>query len=142
LGVKVLEFNAAIRRNLKIGEVGQPSLRELTESSGEYTEMAIVESDTPVTIARFEVKHNLRILNVIGERLPLHATAVIKIRLFWLYAGPRVWGEQLRRLGLAGKLKATVPIFSSAGNFGSQNCTSLEVDRQVQLAECSRSCMQ
>ena len=81
LGIKLLEFHAAIQRNLKIGELAQPFLQKLSKLSGEYTEIAILESFTAVTVAQVEVDHNLRILNLVGERLPLHATSVGKVLL-------------------------------------------------------------
>jgi DNA-binding IclR family transcriptional regulator len=89
LGIKLLEFNAAIQRNLKIGELAQPFLQKLSKLSGEYTEIAILESSAAVTVAQAEVDHNLRILNLVGERLPLHATSVGKILLAHMNAADR-----------------------------------------------------
>ncbi|HJX12235.1 MAG TPA: IclR family transcriptional regulator [Dehalococcoidales bacterium] len=89
LGVKLLEFNAAIQHNLRIGELAQPFLHTLSAASGEYTEIAVLESSAAVTVAQAEVKRNLRISNIIGERLPLHATSLGKILLAHLDAPER-----------------------------------------------------
>jgi DNA-binding IclR family transcriptional regulator len=89
LGIKLLEFHAAIQRNLKIGELAQPFLQNLSKLSGEYTEIAILESFTAVTIAQAEVDQNLRILNLVGERLPLHATSLGKVLLAYMNAADR-----------------------------------------------------
>jgi DNA-binding IclR family transcriptional regulator len=80
IGVKLLEFSAAIQVTLKIGDIATPYLQKLSKLTGEYAEVAILDSFAAVTIAQAEVDHNLKISNIVGER-PLHATSVEKF--FW-----------------------------------------------------------
>lgn len=89
IGIKFLEYNAAVQQNLKIGEVAQPLLQRMSEESGEYVEIAVREGNAAVTIAQAEVARNLRISNMIGEKLPLHATSLGKVFLANMGLGER-----------------------------------------------------
>jgi IclR family transcriptional regulator, KDG regulon repressor len=84
VGVKLLEFGPAIQMTLKIGEIATPYLQKLSTITGEYAEVAILDSFDAVTVAQEEVEHNLKISNIVGERLPLHATSVGKILLAYM----------------------------------------------------------
>jgi IclR family KDG regulon transcriptional repressor len=84
IGVKLLEFNVVIQNNLKIGDISLPYLRKLSQLSGEYVEVAILDSYSAMTVAQVEVDRNLRISNIIGERLPLNATALGKMFLAYM----------------------------------------------------------
>lgn len=84
IGIKLLEYGRIIQFNLKVGEIALPHLRQISQVSGEYSEIAIMDSDAAITIAQVEVNHNLKISNDIGERLPLHATSLGKLFLAFM----------------------------------------------------------
>lgn len=89
IGIKFLEYNSAVQHNLKIGELAQPMLNEMSQRSGEYVEIAVRDGNVAVTIAQAEVARNLRISNMIGEKLPLHATSVGKVFLAFMNLAER-----------------------------------------------------
>jgi len=84
IGMKLLEFSSMIQSTLKIKEVALPFLQKLSQLTGEYSEVAILESYAAITVAQAEVSRNLRISNIIGERLPLHATSLGKLFLAYM----------------------------------------------------------
>ena len=84
LGIKFLEFNAVIQQSLNIVDISLPHLERLSGLTGEYSEVAILNDYAAVTVAQVDVAHNLKILNIVGERLPLHATSVGKILLAYM----------------------------------------------------------
>jgi DNA-binding IclR family transcriptional regulator len=61
-----------------------PYLKKLSELSGEYVEVAILDTFSAMTVAQVEVDRNLRISNIIGERLPLNATSLGKTFLAYM----------------------------------------------------------
>jgi IclR family transcriptional regulator, KDG regulon repressor len=81
IGTKLLEFNPVIQSSLKIGDLALPFLQKISQISGEYSEVAVLESCTAMTVAQVDIGHNLRISNTVGERLPLHATSFGKLFL-------------------------------------------------------------
>jgi IclR family transcriptional regulator, KDG regulon repressor len=84
IGVKPLEYFEVVQNTLKIGDISLPFLKKLSQLTGEYAEVAIFDSYSAVTVAQVEVDRNLRISNIIGERLPLNATSLGKIFLAYL----------------------------------------------------------
>jgi IclR family KDG regulon transcriptional repressor len=84
IGVKPLEYFVVIQNSLKIGDISMPYLKKLSELSGEYVEVAILDSFSAMTVAQVEVDRNLRISNIIGERLPLNATSLGKTFLAYM----------------------------------------------------------
>lgn len=84
VGIKLLEYCGVIQSNLKIGEIAFPYLQKISQSIGEYSEIAVLDDYTSMTIAQVEITHNLKIANTVGERLPLHATALGKIFLSYM----------------------------------------------------------
>lgn len=100
LGIKFLEFNAVIQQSLNIVDISLPFLERLSGITGEYSEVAILHDYAAVTVAQVDVAHNLKILNIVGERLPLHATSVGKILLAYMSVeGRKIFYEKkLKRL--------------------------------------------
>jgi IclR family transcriptional regulator, KDG regulon repressor len=84
IGTKLLEFNPVIQSSLKISDIALPFLQKISQISGEYSEVAVLESCTAMTVAQVDIGHNLKISNVIGERLPLHATSLGKLFLAYM----------------------------------------------------------
>lgn len=100
IGIKFLEYNAAIQHNLKIGELAQSMLQEMSQKSGEYVEVAVRDENVAVTIAQAEVARNLRISNMIGEKLPLYATSVGKVFLAFMNLAERREFYETNRLSV------------------------------------------
>lgn len=89
IGIKLLEYYGIIQSNLKIGEIALPYLQKLSQLCGEYSEVAVLESNSAMTITQVETSHTLTIRNEIGERLPLHATSLGKLFLAYMKENDR-----------------------------------------------------
>jgi IclR family KDG regulon transcriptional repressor len=98
VGIKLLEFNRVVQSNFKIAEIAFPFMQKLSQLSGEYSEIAIMDSNSAVTLAQIEVRHNLRIANNIGERLPLHATSLGRVLLAYMKEDERKRFYSLQKL--------------------------------------------
>ncbi len=89
LGLKMLDFNYAIRRNLKFLDLAYVSLSKLTTEHKQSTYLAALDADTALVIDEVGVTEDLRINSPVGKRLPLHCTACGKVLLASLSAEER-----------------------------------------------------
>lgn len=81
IGLKFLEFNSMLKRNLNIGEIAFPLLEKLRLVSGESTNLAILDRTEVVYIEHVESNYTLRAFTAVGNRAPLHCTGVGKVFL-------------------------------------------------------------
>ena len=79
LGLKLLDFNFAIRRNLKFIDFAYLSLSKLSKEQGESVYLAVKDHDESVVIEEVGIDEELRINSPVGKRLKLHCTAGGKI---------------------------------------------------------------
>lgn len=89
LGLKFLEFNNVLKRNLKISDIALPHLEKLRVSSGESCNMAILDKNEVVYIEHIECNQTLRTFTVVGNRAPLYCTGVGKIFMAYMTAAER-----------------------------------------------------
>lgn len=89
LGLKMLDFSYAIRRNLKFLDLAYVSLSKLTKEYNQSTYLAALDADMALVIDEVGVTEDLRINSPVGKRLPLHCTACGKVLLAALSAEER-----------------------------------------------------
>jgi IclR family KDG regulon transcriptional repressor len=81
LGLKFLEFNNAIKRNLRIRDIARPVMERLRIITGESANLAISGQDNVVYIEHVDSNQTLRTFTQVGNRAPLYCTGVGKIFL-------------------------------------------------------------
>ncbi len=81
LGLKFLQFNDVIKRNLKIQDIALPFLEKLRLVSGESVNLAILDRNEVVYIEHIDSNQTLRTFTAIGNRAPLYCTGVGKVFL-------------------------------------------------------------
>ncbi len=84
LGVRLLELSQAVRANVEIRDRAAPLLRELAQSSREAVYLTILHRNRSVYIYSIEASGRLPSRSPIGERVPLHCTAVGKAKLAFM----------------------------------------------------------
>ena len=81
LGLKMLDYNYAIRKNLKYIDFAYLSLSKLSKEYNVSSFLAVFDNDTLLIIEEIGTSGNLRINSPIGKRLPLYCTACGKVLL-------------------------------------------------------------
>jgi IclR family KDG regulon transcriptional repressor len=81
LGLKMLDYSYAIRKNLKYIDFAYLSLSKLSKDYNVSSFLAVHDHDTLLIIEEIGTSGNLRINSPIGKRLPLHCTACGKVLL-------------------------------------------------------------
>ena len=89
VGLKMLDFNYAIRRNMKFLDLAYVSLSKLTKEHNQSTFLATLDADTALIVEEVGVTEDLRINSPVGKRFPLHSTACGKALLASLSAEER-----------------------------------------------------
>ena len=84
LGVKFLQFNAAIQHSLNIANISIPHLEKLSGECREYSDLAILDNYEAVIVAQLDVPRGLKIANNLGARLPLNAASSGKVFLAYI----------------------------------------------------------
>jgi IclR family KDG regulon transcriptional repressor len=79
LGLKMLDYNFAIRKNLKFIDSAYLSLSKLCKAQGESVYLSVRDGDESVVIEEVGIDEELRINSPVGKRLRLHCTAGGKI---------------------------------------------------------------
>jgi IclR family KDG regulon transcriptional repressor len=79
LGLRVLDYNFAIRKNLKFIDFAYLSLSRLCKEHNESVYLALRDGDESVVIEEVGIDEELRINSPVGKRLNLHCTAGGKI---------------------------------------------------------------
>ena len=81
LGLKMLDFNYAIRRNLKFIDFAYLSLSRLSKEQNQSVFLTALDADEALVIEEVGVNEDLRINSPVGKRLSLHCTACGKVLL-------------------------------------------------------------
>lgn len=81
LGLKMLDYNYAIRKNLKYVDFAYLSLSKLSRDYDVSTFMAVLDADTLLIVEEIGITSNFRINSPVGKRLPLYCTACGKVLL-------------------------------------------------------------
>jgi IclR family KDG regulon transcriptional repressor len=84
LGLKLFELGNMARHNLDIRKAAIPFLKRLNEHLDETVHLTLLDHDEVLYIECFESTKRLRTYSVIGDRAPLHCTAVGKAILAFL----------------------------------------------------------
>ena len=79
LGLKMLDYNLAIRKNLKFIDSAYLSLSKLCKAQGESVYLSVKDGDESVVIEEVGIDEELRMNSPVGKRLKLHCTAAGKI---------------------------------------------------------------
>jgi DNA-binding IclR family transcriptional regulator len=81
LGLRVFELGSAYAAKLDIAEIGQVIAKKVSAACDETVQMAILDGTEAVFIIREDSSHILRLVSMVGTRLPAHCTAVGKMLL-------------------------------------------------------------
>jgi len=81
LGMKMLDYNYAIRKNLKFIDFAYLSLSKLSRELNESVYLAVLDADMSLVVEEIGITEDLRINSPVGKRLPLHCIACGKILL-------------------------------------------------------------
>jgi IclR family KDG regulon transcriptional repressor len=79
LGLKMLDYNYAIRKNIKFIDFAYLSLSKLCKAQGESVYLSVKDGDESVVIEEVGIDEELRMNSPVGKRLKLHCTAGGKI---------------------------------------------------------------
>ena len=75
LGLKMLDYNLAIRKNFKFIDFAYLSLSKLCKAQGESVYLSVKDGDESVVIEEVGIDEELRMNSPVGKRLKLHCTA-------------------------------------------------------------------
>jgi DNA-binding IclR family transcriptional regulator len=81
LGLRMLDFNYAVRRNLKFIDLAYLAMSRLSKEENQSVYMAALDADQALIIEEVGVTEDLRINSPVGKRLALHCTACGKVLL-------------------------------------------------------------
>lgn len=81
LGLRLLDFNFAVRKNLRFLDFAYLSLRKLCREQNQSVYMGLLDADMLLVIEEIGLQDDLRINSPVGKRLPLHCTACGKALL-------------------------------------------------------------
>src|SRR5690606_10604203 len=76
LGPRLIRLGETASRAL--GSWARPYLAELTEATGETSNMAVLDGEQIVYVAQVPSQHSMRMFTEVGRRVDAHATAVGK----------------------------------------------------------------
>lgn len=102
LGIKALQLGQTYIRQSGFLQQAKPVLQQLVAASGETAYVGILKGSEAVYIDAVESTQTVRVVNRIGQQVPIHATSVGKVQTAFLSE------EELDRL-LPGDLKAYTP---------------------------------
>ncbi len=83
LGFKLLYLGNQARLQLSLIDTVKPFLEDLTEKTGETTNLVVEDRGEAIYVERVDSPYPLRITHMIGKKAPLHATGVGKCLLAW-----------------------------------------------------------
>lgn len=99
LGSRIAELSNSAGEHLDVGKMVDANIAQLNRETGESVAVALVEGDQVVYRAKRDGNGLLRISVKVGERQPLHATAVGKAVLAFM--DPDQFRRAMRRIHLA-----------------------------------------
>jgi DNA-binding IclR family transcriptional regulator len=77
--LRVWEVGVQVLNRVSVQRIAAPHLEELAAASGETAHLAIPEAEAAVYLAIIESTRAVRTFTRVGQRVPLHATAVGKV---------------------------------------------------------------
>ena len=104
LGSRLIRLGETASRAL--GSWARPYLAELTETTGETSNMAVLDGDQVVYVAQVPSQHSMRMFTEVGRRVDAHATAVGKAVLATL--PPDEVTQLLTRNGMRPQTERTI----------------------------------
>ena len=84
LGLKFIEMNYTVTKNLNVLEIARPFIENLSKETGEIVHLVTLDGQEIIYIDKVENSSTIRIYSQIGRRGPLHCTAVGKSILAFL----------------------------------------------------------
>ena len=84
LGIKLFELGYAVQSTKRLVEITKPFLRQLSQSTNETVNLAILEGREVIYIAKNECSEVLTTNIKVGTRLPAHCTALGKVLLAFI----------------------------------------------------------
>lgn len=81
LGLKLFELGMRARRNIDVRDIARPHLEELSRQTGETIVLAILSEDEVLYLDKVDSSKALQAISTVGQRRPLHCTAVGKVLL-------------------------------------------------------------
>lgn len=90
---RVLEFGGGYLARLRLDEIAQPHLRELSTSLGESVSAATLDGDQIVYVARVAARRIMSVNISVGTRFPGFATAMGRVLI--AAQDEATWGEHL-----------------------------------------------
>jgi IclR family transcriptional regulator, KDG regulon repressor len=81
LGLRVFELGSSYASNIDLIREGVAVMREVAEACDETTQLAVLDGNQVVYVAKQESSHTLRLVSTVGGRLPAHVTAGGKMLL-------------------------------------------------------------
>ena len=81
VGLKLVAISSLRLNNLELKTEAQPWLRRLVEKVGQPVHLAIRDGNEIVYIEKIETVHSIRMYSQIGNRSPLHSTALCNVLL-------------------------------------------------------------
>ena len=87
LGLKFIEMNYVVTKNLNVLEIARPFIERLSTETSEIVHLVMLDGQEIVYIDKVENSSTIRIYSQIGRRGPLYCTAVGKSILAYLNDG-------------------------------------------------------
>jgi DNA-binding IclR family transcriptional regulator len=81
LGYRVLSLSQSVAKNLDVQAISRPHLIELARETGETAHLAVAVDDRMIFVDRALGSHTVTVNTRVGERVPLHCTAIGKAYL-------------------------------------------------------------
>jgi len=81
LGYKFLTLASVVLSHLDLTDIARPIMRELVEETNQTANLAILDRDAVIYIAKVEPSSSIRISTRIGARVPAYCTALGKVLL-------------------------------------------------------------
>lgn len=81
IGVRAFQVGSAFLDHRNLFAQAYPHLKRLMESSGETTNLAVINDDEAVFVAQVQCRELMRMISKLGARAPLHASGVGKAML-------------------------------------------------------------
>ena len=82
LGMRFLELGNIVRSRINVREIALPFMRELAHATGETVNLSVRQGDEIMYVERTaENRSMMRVVQMVGARVPLHVTAAGKLFL-------------------------------------------------------------
>lgn len=84
LGVRLFELGTRVWHSIDLQEKARPHLEELARQTRETTVLSILSGGEALYLDKVDSTRAVRAANFVGQRRPLHCTAVGRVLLAWL----------------------------------------------------------